>query len=231
MPGEDEISDNPVWQSLTGRHARFAESHGRAVRFQPEVSPFSAVEDWTDERAWADLAELAGPETGVVVAGVGLVLPTGWEVSWHGEGLQLVDAAVDAADDAEAVTLTADDVPEMLDLVARTDPGPFAPRTVELGTYLGIRRDGALVAMAGERMRVPGLTEISAVCTDPAHRGQGLANRLVRAVAAGIRHRGETPFLHVAGHNINAIRLYESMGFKVRTSTTFASIRTPAASA
>ena len=116
----------------------------------------------------------------------------------------------------------------MLDLVARTEPGPFAPRTIELGTYLGIRRDGALVAMAGERLRVPGLTEISAVCTDPGHRGQGLASRLIRAVAAGIRRRGETPFLHVAGSNINAIRLYESTGFKVRTAITFAAVRTPA---
>ncbi|MFI6759961.1 GNAT family N-acetyltransferase [Micromonospora sp. NPDC050417] len=231
MPTEYNIPDNAVWQSLTGRHARFAESHGRAVRYQPDVSPFSAVEDWSDERAWADLAELAGPGTTVVVAGVGLTLPIGWEVLWHGERLQLVDVAVDAADDAEAVTLTADDVPEMLDLVARTLPGPFAPRTVELGTYLGIRRDSALVAMSGERLQVPGMTEISAVCTDPAHRGQGLASRLIRASAAEIRRRGQTPFLHVAGHNLNAIRLYESMGFKVRTSITFASIRTPAVSA
>ncbi|MEV4629628.1 GNAT family N-acetyltransferase [Micromonospora sp. NPDC049523] len=222
-----DISANPVWSSLVDRHARFAASHGRAIRFQPDISPFSAVTDWHDEGAWADLAELAGPGATVAVAGVGLVLPAGWDVVWHGEGLQLVDVAVEAADDPEAVTLTSDDVPEMLDLVARTEPGPFAPRTIELGTYLGIRRGGALVAMAGERLRVPGLTEISAVCTDPGHRGQGLASRLIKAVAAGIRRRGDTPFLHVAGNNINAIRLYESMGFKVRTEITFAAIRTP----
>ncbi|WP_329108972.1 GNAT family N-acetyltransferase [Micromonospora sp. NBC_01699] len=226
-PDELDISANPVWTSLTGRHARFTTSHGRAVMFEPDISPFAAVTDWNDEGAWADLAKLAGPQSVVAVAGVGLVLPAGWDVVWHGEGLQLVDVAVEATEDAEAVRLTAEDVPEMLDLVARTEPGPFAPRTIELGTYLGIRRDGALVAMAGERLRVPGLTEISAVCTDPGYRGQGLASRLVKAVAAGIRARGETPFLHAADFNTNAIRLYESMGFKVRTEITFAAVRTP----
>ncbi|MFK3980844.1 GNAT family N-acetyltransferase [Micromonospora sp. NPDC050397] len=228
MPDQHDISDNPFWTALAGRHARFAISHGRAARFQPEVSPFAAVSDWTDERAWADLARLAGPGEQVVSAGVGLVLPEGWEMVWHADGVQMVDVAMDAAHDDEAVRLTAEDVPEMLDLVARTEPGPFAARTIELGTYLGIRRDGALVAMAGERLRVPGLTEISAVCTDPAHRGQGLGSRLVKAVAAGIRDRGETPFLHAAASNVNAIRLYESMGFKVRTAITFAAVRTPA---
>ena len=106
--------------------------------------------------------------------------------------------------DPEAVRLGPADVPEMLDLVARTEPGPFVPRTIALGTYLGIRRGGALVAMAGERMRPPGWGEISAVCTDPAHRGQGLAGRLVRAVGAVIRERGDVPFLHAAAYERRA---------------------------
>jgi predicted GNAT family acetyltransferase len=125
------------------------------------------------------------------------------------------------------VLLGAADVPEMLDLVARTRPGPFLPRTVELGTYLGIRRQGALVAMAGERLHPPGWTEISAVCTDPDHRGQGLAARLVLAVAAGIKDRGETPFLHTSAGNANAIRLYESLGFRLRRTTKFMTARVP----
>jgi predicted GNAT family acetyltransferase len=120
-------------------------------------------------------------------------------------------------------------VPEVLDLVARTEPGPFRKRTVELGRYLGIRRDGVLVAMAGERLRVPGWTEISAVCTDPAHRGQGLAARLVRALAHGIRARGERPFLAAAAENVGAVRLYEALGFTVRREVTFAVVHTPPA--
>ena len=135
------------------------------------------------------------------------------------DGVQLVDDGLAAAPDPEAVRLGPADVPEMLDLVERTRPGPFLPRTVELGTYLGIRRNGALIAMAGERLHPPGWTEISAVCTDPDFRGEGLATRLILAVAHGIRERGETPFLHTAASNTNAIRLYESLGFRLRRRT------------
>ena len=110
----------------------------------------------------------------------------------------MVAEAVAAAPDPEAVRLGAADVPEMLALIEQTNPGPFLPRTVEMGTYLGIRRQGRLIAMAGERLHPPGFTEISAVCTDAAFRGEGLATRLVLAVAHGIRARGETPFLHAA---------------------------------
>ena len=117
------------------------------------------------------------------------------------------------------------DVPEMLALVERTRPGPFLPRTIEMGTYLGIRRDGELVAMAGERLHPPGWTEISAVCTDERFRGHGLATRLVLAVAAGIRERGETPLLHAAATNVHAIRLYESLGFARRRHTRFVGLR------
>jgi predicted GNAT family acetyltransferase len=115
----------------------------------------------------------------------------------------------------------------MLALVARTQPGPFEPRTIELGTYLGIRRDGRLVAMAGERLRPPGWVEVSAVCTDVRFRGQGLATRLVRAVGQGIRDGGREVFLHTAATNHAAIRLYASIGFTLRCRTTFALVRTP----
>jgi ribosomal protein S18 acetylase RimI-like enzyme len=134
-------------------------------------------------------------------------------------------AGLDVTADPEAVRLGPADVPEMLDLVARTQPGPFLPRTIVLGTYLGIRRAGALVAMAGERMRPPGWSEISAVCTDPAHRGQGLAGRLVRAVGTVIRERGDVPFLHAAASNTAGIRLYEELGFTLRREILFAALR------
>ncbi|MFL6115759.1 MAG: GNAT family N-acetyltransferase, partial [Catenulispora sp.] len=106
-------------------------------------------------------------------------------------------------------------------------PGPFLPRTIELGSYLGIRHDGRLVALAGERLRPPGWTEISAVCTHADFRGRGLATRLIRAVAHGIRERGETPFLHTGAENVNAIRLYEALGFRLRRTVVFAGYRVP----
>ena len=132
----------------------------------------------------------------------------------------MIEEQVTGADCAEAIPLGAADVPEMLELVAQTEPGPFLPRTIELGDYLGIRRDGALVAMAGERFRLDGWTEISAVCTKPDHRGQGLASRLVGALIAGIKRRSERAFLHVIATNTGAIGLYEELGFRVRQTAT-----------
>ncbi|PYC88057.1 GNAT family N-acetyltransferase [Streptomyces tateyamensis] len=198
-PTTPHVLDNPAWAALVGP---------------------------ADPRAWDDLATLVGPGTVTPVTGA-TAPPAGWQLVESGQGVQLVDTALRAEPAPDAVRLGPDDVPEVLDLVARTRPGPFLPRTVELGTYLGLREGGRLIAMAGERLRPPGWTEISAVCTDPQHRGRGLATRLVRAVAAGIRERGDTPFLHAAASNTNAIRLYESIGFTLRRRTAFLLVRTP----
>ncbi|GGW10416.1 hypothetical protein GCM10018980_34710 [Streptomyces capoamus] len=225
LPGAPAL-DNPVWAALTGPHTHLADRYGRAARYRPETYAFAALADPADPAAWADLHTLAGPAATVRVKPVGQV-PDGWEVLGEGEGVQLVATALRAEPDPEAVRLGPGDVPEILDLVARTRPGPFLRRTVELGGYLGIRHHGGLVAMAGQRLRLPGWTEISAVCTDPAHRGRGLATRLVRAVAADIRDRGDTPFLHAAAGNAAAIRLYESLGFTLRRRTRIVRLRTP----
>lgn len=220
--------DNPAHAALTGPHAHLAERRGNVLRYPVDVSPFVALPETPSEQDWADIAALAGPGALVPLAGVAVPPPDGWEVTGRIAGVQLVDEGMVAAPDVEAIRLTAADVPEMLDLVARTKPGPFLPRTIELGTYLGFRHHGALVAMAGERLHPPGWTEISAVCTDPAYRGRGLATRLVRAVAFGIRERGETPFLHASAANVTAIRLYESLGFRLRRAATFQATRVPA---
>ncbi|MGF1425408.1 GNAT family N-acetyltransferase [Kitasatospora sp. LaBMicrA B282] len=221
------VLDNPAWTALTGPHAGLAERLGRAARYPADVCPFAALADPADPRAWADLAALVGPDAPTMVPGL-TEPPAGWQVVDIIVGVQLVDTALRAEPAPEAVRLGPADVPEMLDLVARTRPGPFRPRTVELGGYLGLRHEGRLVAMAGERLRPPGWGEISAVCTDPDHRGRGLATRLIRAVAAGIRARGATPFLHTAAANADAVRLYESIGFTVRRQVDFRLVRTPA---
>ncbi|MEU6139832.1 GNAT family N-acetyltransferase [Streptomyces sp. NPDC047081] len=221
------ILDNPALASLTGPHAHFAERRGRVLRYPVDVSPWLALPDQPDAEDWADLAALWGPGAEVPLPGFRGEVPEGWEITMKIDGVQLVDDGLDAAPDPEAVRLGPADVPEMLDLVARTRPGPFEARTIELGTYLGIRRDGALIAMAGERLHPPGWTEISAVCTDSAYRGEGLATRLILAVAHGIRERGETPFLHTGAANTTAIRLYESLGFALRRTTVFGAARAP----
>ncbi|MDQ0381903.1 ribosomal protein S18 acetylase RimI-like enzyme [Amycolatopsis thermophila] len=221
--------DNPAHAALTGPHAHFAQSHGRAVRYDPAVSPWAAMPDEADESIWADLAALAGPGGTLSLPGPALPPPPGWTVEMDVPGVQMVAETVETAPDDEAVQLTAADVPDMLALAERTRPGPFLPRTVELGTYLGFRHEGRLIAMAGERMHPPGWTEISAVCTDAGFRGRGLGTRLVLAVAHGIAARGETPFLHAAAANTSAIRLYAALGFRLRRDIDFVSVRVPRA--
>jgi len=218
--------DNAVWSALDGPHAHLADRLGRAARYPADIYAFSALDDPEDPAAWTDLHRLAGPATTVRIKPVETI-PDGWELIREGRGVQLVGTALRAEPDPEAVRLGPDDVPEILDLVARTRPGPYLKRTILLGTYLGIRHEGRLIALAGERLKPPGWTEISAVCTDPAHRGKGLATRLIRAVAAGIRERGDTPFLHAAADNTNAIRLYESIGFELRRGSRIVEVRTP----
>lgn len=228
QPHPADPLDDPVWGSLTTTHAHLAEGTGGGRRFPADVSPFTGLADQADPAAWADLAALAGPGVELLVPFLAVDPPAGSTVTRHFPGVQLVATdALRTAPHPGAVELGADDVPEMLELVARTRPGPFGPRTRSLGRYLGVREGGRLVAMAGERLRPAGATEISAVCTDPAARGRGLATALVRAVAHGVRERGELPFLHAAAENTGAIGLYEHLGFRRRRAVDFATVRTP----
>jgi ribosomal protein S18 acetylase RimI-like enzyme len=219
--------DNPAMAALLGPQAHLAERHGVALRYPADVSPFIALPDQPGADAWADLAKLTSPAGIVATAGVAAEPGPGWRVVMRIDGVQLVADNAVGAHDADAVPLGPADVPEMLDLAARTRPGPFLPRTIEFGGYLGIRRDGVLAAMAGERLRPPGWTEISAVCTAPEFRGQGLATRLTLAVTAAIRDRGDTPFLHAAADNVSAIRLYSALGFGLRRQAEFVVVRAP----
>jgi ribosomal protein S18 acetylase RimI-like enzyme len=221
--------DRPVHSSLAGPHARFAERRNRVLRYPPDVSPFLAMPDEPGPADWADAAALVGPGGWLALAGEQAPPPAGWRLEVVGEGVQLTGEDVAGADDPEAVPLGPADVPEMLRLTGRTKPGPFLPRTIEMGSYLGIRRGGELVAMAGERLHPAGWSELSAVCTDPAWRGQGLASRLVLALAAGIGARGETPFLHALVSNVSAVRLYEELGFRLRKSLMFSAAQVPRA--
>ncbi|MFD9307402.1 GNAT family N-acetyltransferase [Streptomyces sp. NPDC060048] len=224
----DAVLDNPVWAALDGPHRGFAETGpaGLAARYASGVSPFGALCDPEDPHAWADLAALVGPGQEVWLTGLPTP-PAGWETLLSLPGVQLDGRPVRGEEEPEAVLLGPADVPEMMELVGLTRPGPFGDRTIELGTYLGIRRGGRLVAMAGERMRPPGWSEISAVCTHPGYRGQGLAGRLIRAVVAAVEERGDSPFLHAAASNTSAIGLYEAMGFTLRREPLFIGLRTP----
>jgi ribosomal protein S18 acetylase RimI-like enzyme len=222
------VLDNPVWHSLVGHHRDLAVGTGRFRRYRPDVSVFAAVSSWDDPDVWDEVAAVAGPSAELAFTGAPVSPPDGWRVVWGDVGVQLVDGPrVRPARDPEVVELGADDVPQMLDLVARTAPGPFLPGTRLLGRYVGVRHAGRLVAMAGERNRPDGWTEISAVCTDPEHTGRGLASRLTLDVAAGIHERGERALLHAKETNVRAIGLYEHLGFVRRRRTPFTAVRTP----
>ncbi len=220
FPADEALLDNPAYAALCGAHARFAHVRGRACRYPVDVAPFLALPSSPTAQDWRDAADLVAPGTYAAVRYSGAELPDAWQAVEAFDLVQMIGERVTGGDCSEAIRLGAADVPEMLELVAQTEPGPFLTRTIELGDYLGIRRDGALVAMAGERFHLDGWTEISAVCTKPDHRGRGLASRLIGALMAGIQLRSQRAFLHVLSTNTGAIRLYEELGFRVRQTAT-----------
>jgi predicted GNAT family acetyltransferase len=214
--------DNPIWQALTTTHSGFAQTCEAARKFPREVSVLAAFRQPTSEN-YHSLASLLSPGERV-----GLFLqsspdpPAGWTVVDTGPLLQMVCGNESTASRGERsnqhefIHLTRVDVPEMLALTKLTKPGPFGARTHEMGDYLGIRSAGRLVAMAGERLRLPGYTEISAVCTHPEHLGHGYASALIGTLMLRIRSRGELPFLHVRAKNARAVQVYEHLGFLKR---------------
>lgn len=219
-PQDDSRLENPAYAALSGVHARFAQRRGRALRYAADVAPFLALPTHASRTDWRDAIELVPAGTVAATIHDGSPLPGSLTVTHTFELVQMIGEHASGSDDPEALTLDPDDVPEMLALVALTQPGPFLPRTIELGKYVGIRRDGALVAMAGERLRFDGWTEISAVCTAPRYRRHGLASRLVSTLVGEIQRRSESVFLHVLTDNTSAIRLYEELGFRARRSRT-----------
>jgi ribosomal protein S18 acetylase RimI-like enzyme len=211
--GDDGL-DDPIRAALWGPQAPIALVAGDVRRFPPEIGPFLAFAD-PARRAWGDAARLIGDGDRVAVVADAALAPAGWLVARSFDVVQMTGVDVEDADDPDVLVLGPADVAEMVALTEATAPGPFAERTLDLGRYLGVRLDGRLAAMGGERIRLPGWVEVSAVCTDPAFRGRGLGTRILRAVVAGIRREGAEPFLHVQLHN-PAIPLYDSLGFRER---------------
>lgn len=223
--------DRPVWSALTTAHRALAEGTAQARRYPAAIAPFAAVSDESDT-AWSELADLAKNDVVAIVTPAPPGDLHGLEARFRASVRQMVAAeAVDPVGDAAVEMLDQRDIPAMLELTALTKPGPFLARTHELGRYIGIRDGQRLAAMAGERMRLDGFTEISAVCVHPDYRGRSYAQRLVLTLMAAIRGRGETPFLHVIDDNHAAIALYERLGFVSRTTLCFTVLRQPAAPA
>ncbi|MEM9561851.1 MAG: GNAT family N-acetyltransferase [Actinomycetota bacterium] len=190
-----------------------------ALRFRRAVAPFSATEHLDDD-GWAALGRLVGPGGAAILFRAEIdTPPNGWQPAYQGRTIQYVAtglAEVDRTVADDIVELGPDDSDDMVALVALTEPGPFSAETWRTGRYFGLRRDGQLLAMAGERLKVDGWGEVSAVCVHPSARGQGLGAALTLAAAAAIAERGDRPMLHVAEANDPAHQLYLRLGFEVR---------------
>jgi ribosomal protein S18 acetylase RimI-like enzyme len=219
-----DLLDNPIWHALAGPHGRHALGRGLARHYPRDIAPFSAIAE-ASAAAYCDLADdlPAGTEARLLRPRVEK-LPQGWEEIRRFPLLQMVaqrppeNASEDPAGEGvlSAAVLAQGDAPAMLDLVAATEPGPFARRTPVLGSYLGIRDGHRLVAMAGERMRVPGYVELSAICVHPDARGKGYAGALTQELMRRAFAQGERPFLHVRPDNAPAVALYRRLGFAAR---------------
>lgn len=209
--------DRPVWESLASRHASLSEGGALAKRYQRDVNLFASARDDSADALDA-LAALVKPDEHVYVLQVPeIAVPSALRATKTALGVQMVATrSIDTETAGDIIMLGDADAPEMLALAQLTQPGPFLARTHVMGAFRGIRIDGRLAAMAGERMRVPGHTELSGVCTHPDFRGHGFARRLSAIVAAAIQARGETPFLHAWKDNHPAIALYEKLGFRLR---------------
>jgi predicted GNAT family acetyltransferase len=212
------LLDRPVWNALTTRWAPLAEGDARAWRLGRDYGVFGAAADRSHE-SLAALAALV-PEDGELwtVEHDDWPAPPGTRFLRQAAFVQMTCDSLTPADPPsfEIVDLTEHDAPAMYEFATLTKPGPYVAHTNRLGDFVGVKEGDRLIAMAGERMKMPGLSEVSGVCTHPDHRGRGYAGALMRIVAARMLARGETPWLHAYATNTGAIALYESLGFRHR---------------
>jgi predicted GNAT family acetyltransferase len=221
VSGDDPLA-RPVWSALNTGWAHLAEGDARARRLSRDHGVFGAAANWAPQSI-AALAGLVPPDGELWLAeSLDWPVPPGTQVKKTAACVQMVADGITPAPDPDfaIVPLGEGDAAEMFALARLTEPGPYEALTHQLGRFIGVKVDGRLVAMAGERMAMPGYREVSGVCTHPDHRGRGYAGALMRAVARAMLARGETPFLHAYAANSGAIALYESLGFRVRRTVT-----------
>lgn len=220
------VLDRPIWTALNSRHAPLAEGGALAKRYPAAVSAFAATGDETPESI-AALGALAAPgETLIVVQAAPIELPSGYEAMMRATLVQMVaEEPEQAVADERIVRLGLEDAQDMLDLAVLTKPGPFTLRAQDFGPFWGIRSGGRLIAMAGQRLGQAGFRELSGVCTHPDVRGQGLGRLMSLYGMERIREAGDVPYLHAYASNATAIGLYESIGFRLRTTMNMAVMR------
>lgn len=218
--------DNPIWTALTTRHAHLSEGDELAKRYLPTYTTLAGMQ--TDSQASFNSllkATESGHRTVGICSAAAPDIPTFWRCAAQFAVSQMVCNELKECRNLEMHTLTDTDVPEMRDLVILTQPGPFAEKTIEFGTFLAIKEEGRIAAMAGQRMKLPGYHEVTAVCTHPDFQGRGYARSLVYAISKLIAESGDTPILHVRSDNVAAIKSYTSVGFETRREFVFSVLK------
>ncbi|PZO47722.1 MAG: GNAT family N-acetyltransferase [Alphaproteobacteria bacterium] len=214
--------DCPIWSALTSRQSAFGTEGALARRFAEDISPFAAAADDSPD-AVAALAGLAHADDDMsLLERAPPSPPPGILLKLNAAGVQMVLATLTPGADIAFHHLGDADAPDMLALATLTRPGPFRARTHKLGRFIGVRDNGQLIAMAGERLQTDQFVEVSGICTHPDHRGRGLAAALTRIIAARILEEGKTPFLHAYASNTGAISVYRKLGFEHRCDVTHA---------
>lgn len=221
MPAHHPL-DNPFWTALTSRHADLALRHGDVARYPADVAPFLGLAHAEVEVADAFDALVPSGDSVYLLGIAPARVPPGWRLDAFAPLAQMIrDAPVDVPDGGAVRQLDAGDRDDVLALTARVYPHYFRPRTMALGRYFAIHTDGALAAMAGERLATEDFQEVSAICTHPDHLGRGHAHRLTALLTNDILAQGRTPYLHVSHANARAKALYERIGYRLRRDIAF----------
>jgi ribosomal protein S18 acetylase RimI-like enzyme len=221
------ILDNPVWEALSTEDARLNCGNDAVRYFAEDVSPFVGMKHWDDHDLAILEKELPSDRSFSVMIADQVRIPACFEIVFTTPLYQMVCTRFQPIFDSSLSMrqLGDADVPAMLELTSLTKPGPFLQHTIDFGNYVGIYQNGELLAMAGERLHVNGYTEMSAVCTHPAHLGKGYASHLMSHACETVIQQGNIPFLHVKQDNTRAIAKYEHLGFSIRSAFYFAVIR------
>lgn len=208
--------DNPAWSALNSIHSKFAEGTEHAKRYRPDIAPFVACID----NRMAEIDPFINTGETFFMIGDLPVLPANYAVIHEIPcGQMLLTGKI--PEDAPALLLDETDKTDMFNLINSVQPGLYKPDTRLLGNYYGVKQDGQLVAMAGERIKIPGYTELSAICTNPAYTGRGYAQQLIKHLCRTHVAAGIMSYLHVTLSNERAVRLYEFMGFEKRRDISF----------
>jgi len=219
----EHVLDNPGWNALISGNKNLAHGNDEVKYFAADVSPFMGLRDKSAEQ-FQMLHDMIDSDRPIgFVSNTNITPPENWKLISPNQAFQMIyDRTEDpAAVEIDLIPLTEEHIPQMLALTKLTNPGPFAPRTIDFGHYYGVFNGDTLVALAGQRLHIFEYTEISAVCTHPDYLGRGYAKQLLLSHIHRMRAAGNVPILHVRNTNERAFKVYESLGFKTRTTIYF----------